>query len=251
VTPGLAALLTAAGFAAGGVNAVAGGGSLISFPALLAGGVPSVPANVTNTVALWPGYVGGAIGYRRDVATQQRRRLAMYGSVGVLGAIVGAVVLLDTPARVFTSVVPWLVATGTLLFAGQPLVSRAVRTSAVRQGDSAAARVGVGLASVYGAYFGAGLGVMLLAVLALSIDGDLQELNAIKNTLSLVINTVALIAFALFGPVRWAAVLVMAIASLCGGYAGARVARRLSPVILRAAVTALGTGVSVTLFVKN
>ncbi len=249
MTPGLAALLAGAGFVAGGVNAVAGGGSLISFPALLAGGVPSVPANVTNTVALWPGYVGGAVGYRHEVV-KQWRRLVAFGPISVLGAVVGAAVLLNTPAHVFTSVVPWLVLGGTLLFAAQPFASRVVRTSSAH-GDSAGGRVGVALASVYGAYFGAGLGVMLLAVLGLSVDGDLQELNGLKNTLSLVINTVALIAFALFGPVRWLAVLIMAIASLFGGFAGAMVARRLSPKVLRAAVTALGIGVSVTLFVKN
>lgn len=253
MTPGSEALLAGAGLVAGLINAVAGGGSLVSFPALLAVGVPSVPANVTNTVALWPGYVGGAAGYRDELRTLRRLVLPLV-AISIVGAVAGAIVLLNTPASVFTDAVPWLVLVGTLLFAVQPLVSRRVRARAAsaeatdRKGSGRQSALGVLAAAVYGAYFGAGLGVTLLGVLGMTILEDLQQLNAIKNSLSLSINTVALVIFALFGPVRWSAVLVMAIASLLGGYLGSLLAQRLKPAVLRVLVIVLGVAVTIKLF---
>jgi uncharacterized protein len=252
MTPGTGALLACAGFVAGGVNAVAGGGSLISFPALLATGIGSVPANVTNTVALWPGYVGGAAGYRQDLP-RMKSELALLGCLSLGGVAVGAAILLNTPGRVFTSIVPWLVLLSTTLFVAQPLIAKALPSSEngprlTRRPIGAAGAVGVFLASVYGGYFGAGVGVMLLAVLGLLMPDDLQRLNGMKNWLSLAISTVALIAFALFGPVDWLAVPIMATASLAGGYVGASVARRLHPTVLRICVGMLGFIVSVKLF---
>ena len=257
MTPAGALLLVGAGFAAGAGNAVAGGGSLISFPALLGVGLGSVPANVTNTVALWPGYLGGALGYRRELAVMSRR-MVVFGVISIVGAIAGAALLLNTPGSLFSSLVPWLVLTGTALFAAQPVVAGRVQAvhGRVGRGSSAPLRavpvhVGLLLASIYGAYFGAGLGVMLLAILGVFLPGDLQELNALKNALSLSINTVALVAFALFGPVQWVAVLVMAIASLAGGYGGALVARRLPTVVTRRVVILIGLLVTVKLFISS
>lgn len=242
MSPQHALLLAGAGFLAGGINAVAGGGSLISFPALLAAGVPSVPANVTNTVALWPGYVGGVVPYRRELRGERRRVVAL-GLTSLVGAVGGAVLLLTTPAAVFTLLVPYLVLSACGLLAVQPWVSRRVtarRDRATHVSGLGPLHAGTLASSVYGAYFGAGLGVMLLAILGIFLPEGLARLNGLKNALSMAINTVALVAFALFGPVRWLAVLVMAVSSLLGGLAGAKVARRLSSRILRVVVIAFG-----------
>lgn len=264
MNPGTLPLLIAAGFAAGTVNALAGGGSLISFPALLGAGLGSVSANVTNTVALWPGYLGGALGGRRDLG-RIRRELTVLAPISVVGAVGGAILLLDTPHALFSVLVPWLILTGTLLFAFQPRVARWVKarekagaerdpaaaSAAARPGGGPGLRIGVFLASVYGAYFGAGLGVILLAVLGVFLPLPQRELNAAKNSLSLSINTIALVAFALFGPVDWSAVPVMALASLAGGYAGSRAARRMPPVVLRGLVIILGLLLTAKLFVDG
>jgi uncharacterized membrane protein YfcA len=253
VTLGALALLAGAGFLAGTVNAVAGGGSLISFPALLAVGYPAVPANVTNTVALWPGYVGGALGYT-GLLRRRLHELLPLAVTSLVGAVLGALLLLTTSADVFRALVPYLILASCLLLAVQPTVARIVRglPGAPEDGHRPVAlHACVLAASVYGSYFGAGLGVMLLAVLGVLLRDGLGELNGIKNALSLLINTVALVAFALFGPVEWAAVLVMAVASLVGGYCGALVARRIAPGVLRASVLVFGVVVAGWLLVHG
>lgn len=244
-------LLVAAGAVAGAVNAVAGGGSLISFPALLAAGYPNLTANVTNTVALWPGYVGGAAGYRTELRGQRRRAIA-YGATSTAGAVVGCLLLLITPARVFDALVPVLIAVASLLLALQPWLKRRVAASEriSENGHRLMLHAGIAVGGVYGAYFGAGLGVLLLGVLGVFVHDHLQRLNAVRAVLSLVINTVAFIGFGLFGPVRWDAVAVMAMASLAGGFAGARIARLLSPAVLRAVVVTFGFGVALTLALR-
>ncbi|MDN3358058.1 sulfite exporter TauE/SafE family protein [Actinomadura sp. DC4] len=239
------ALLAAAGLAAGIVNAIAGGGSLISFPALLAAGYPTVSANVTNTVALWPGYIGGALGYRAELSGQRGRAVA-FSLTSVVGALAGCVLLLVTPDGVFKALVPVLIAVASLLLAVQPWLKRRLSGSG-RLNGRALLHAGIFFGGVYGAYFGAGLGVMLLGILGVFVHDDLQRVNAVRAVLSLVINTVAFAAFALFGPVRWYAVAVMAVASLVGGFAGARVARRLSPAVLRGVIVTFGLGVAVAL----
>lgn len=243
-----ALLLLAAGLAAGSINAVAGGGSLVSFPALLALGMPPLAANVTNSVAIWPGYVGTSWGYRRELRPQRRRILGL-APAALLGAVAGSVLLLQTSEALFARVVPFLVILGSLLLAVQGRV-----TSRVRRwpGGGAGARspllhVSVAVAAAYGAYFGGGLGVVLLACLGLFVADGLQRLNALKSLLSLGINAIALVAFALFGPVDWSVVAVLAPAALAGGYLGARVARRLDPTVLRAVVVAFGLVVGVLL----
>jgi uncharacterized membrane protein YfcA len=242
------ALLAGAGVAAGVVNAIAGGGSLISFPALLAFGYPTVAANVTNTVALWPGYIGGAAGYRSEL-TDQRGRLVEFSVTSVVGAAVGCVLLLITPEGVFDALVPILIAVSSLLLAVQPWLKNKITGSDRLSGrrHQILLHAGIFLGGVYGAYFGAGLGVMLLGILGVFIHDHLQRVNAIRAVLALVINTVAFAAFALFGPVRWYAVAVMAVASLAGGFFGARVARRLSPAVLRGVIVTFGFGVGVAL----
>jgi hypothetical protein len=244
LTPEQGIVLGVAGFLAGAVNSVAGGGSLISFPALLAVGYPSVAANVTNTVAVWPGYVGGSVAYRREMEGQRTRAIVL-GVTCIVGATAGSVLLLTTPASLFKAAVPWLVLLACALFAAQPLASRvlATRRAASKEHRSAGLHLAVLLGAVYGAYFGAGLGIMLLAVLGMTIADDLQRLNGLKQVLSAVINSVALVAYGVFGPVEWTAVAIMAAMSLLGGRLGGGVARRLNPTVLR--VVVLGFGVSV------
>jgi uncharacterized membrane protein YfcA len=252
VTPEIAVLLAGAGVAAGAVNAVAGGGSLISFPALLAAGYPSVTANVTNTVALFPGYAGSVAGGRPELVGQGHR-VRSAALVSLVGAVAGCVLLLITPGDVFRRVVPYLILAACGLLVAQPRLARIV---AARQGDRGGGpplllQVGLLLSAVYGAYFGAGLGVLLLGVLGIYLHERLARVNALKNVLSTLINAVALVAFGLFGPVAWDAVAVLALASLVGGYLGARVARRLPSAVLRAAVVTYGVVVAIILLVRG
>ena len=242
-------LLLVAGLAAGGVNAVAGGGTLLTFPALLAVGLSPVAANVTNTVAVWPGYLSSAVSYRGQ--WKDRRTLTRLAVAAGLGGVAGTVILLTTPSSVFHALVPYLVFAATGLIAAQPAISRTMAARRTEPVDpdhvSAMLPAAIFAGAVYGAYFGGGLGIVLLAVLALGIPIDLGRLNALKTYLSLLINTVALIGFALFGPVDWLAAVIVAPASFVGGIAGARVAQRLDPRVLRIAIVVFGLGVGVRL----
>jgi uncharacterized membrane protein YfcA len=233
---------------AGGLNSVAGGGSLLLFPALVAAGLPPLAANVTTTVSVWPGYVGTAAGYRAELRGQRSSVLALAATV-LLGGGAGALLLLSTPESLFEAVVPALVVAASLLLALQERVTRWVSTVPGAAGGlrSPLLHVALFLAAVYGGYFGGALGVVLLAVLAVFLAGDLQRLNALRSVLSLLVNTVALAAFALFGPVDWTVVAVAAPACLLGGYVGARLARRLPVRALRGAVVVFGLAVGVAL----
>jgi uncharacterized membrane protein YfcA len=247
-----AALLTA-GFAAGAVNAVAGGGSLITFPTLVAIGLDQRAANVTNSIAVSPGYLASAFGSRTDLAELARtRNLYPLAPTAVLGTAAGCALLLLTPARAFAVVVPFLVlgATGVLAFQQRlrSVVGHPRQLSPARQKVTLHTLVAVG--SAYGGYFGAALGVMLVAGLGLVMDESLAHINALKNAISAVVGLTAVLAFALFGPVNWAAVAVVAPATMLGGYIGARVARRLPARILRATIVAVGAAISVYLIVR-
>lgn len=241
---------TAAGFGAGVVNAIAGGGSLISFPVLVAVGVPSLRANATNTVALCPGYLGGALAQRSDVPAG-RGRGRVLAAAGA-GGLVGAVLLLVTSEEAFERIVPFLVLAASALLALQPPVRRWVASRAVagvvRPSYPWSAVVAVFVASVYGGYFGAGLGIVLLAVLGVLLDAPLRSANALKSVLSLVINVLAAVVLAPSGEVVWLFVLPMAAASLAGGVAGGRLARIVPADVLRAVVVVFGVVVAVSLF---
>ena len=239
--------LAAAAFAAGAVNAVAGGGSNISFPALLAAGYGAKTANVTNTVALWPGYFGGSLAYRRELGHQGGRFVYLL-LPSIAGALAGSALLLSTSADTFESIVPFLIllGSGVMLFQERLAKMAADRDLASRGGDHVplALIVVVFAGAVYGAYFGAGLGVILLAGLMVLLPDDIQHSNALKGLLSMVINAVAVGYFALFGPVAWAPALVMAGGALAGGYLGVGVARRLGETWLRRAVVTFGVVVA-------
>jgi uncharacterized protein len=239
-------LTAAAGLVAGAVNAIAGGGSLLLFPALVAVGYGTLAANVTNSVALWPGYVGGVLGFRADLGGQRRRLLGL-SAIAAVGAVGGCVLLLATPEGAFDVVVPFLVLAASLLLAVQPRVKKLV-------GSRPRPRVlypAVLAAAVYGGYFGGALGVILLGTLALTVPEPLRRLNAIKALLSLVVSTVTVVAFGVFGPVDWVAVAVIAPAALAGGYLGAKLARRIDDELLRRLVVVFGIVVAVLLYVRS
>lgn len=242
-------LLAAAGVATGAINAVAGGGSLVSFPALLATGHGALAANVTNLVATLPGYVSAAAASRPELAGQGPR-VRPFGAAAALGAAAGTALLLAGPEDLFEALAPWLVLIACALLAVQPLVAR--RLARPHHAHPAPRRLvlGIGVASIYGGYFGAGLGIVLLAAMGLAIDEDLRLLNAIKQVLSLTVAVVSAVAVALFGPVAWGAAAVVGAGTLVGGRAGVGVARRLPDPVLRGAVIALGVTVAGALLVR-
>jgi uncharacterized membrane protein YfcA len=244
MSPAEVLLIAAAGFVAGAVNAIAGGGSLVSFPALLAAGYSPLTANVTNLIAVTPGYLGGAIGYRPELRGQAARARRL-GAIAAAGALAGSALLLIAGGGTFEALAPFLVLAACALLALQP---RLVALHAARGGDGPGAlTAGVALGGVYGGYFGAGLGIMLLALLGVMIDDDLQRLNALKGVLSLVVSIAAALVLAVFGPVDWPACAVIAVASLAGGRLGVGVARRLPPAVLRWSVVAYGVVVALVL----
>jgi uncharacterized protein len=246
---GHAVLICVAGILAGGANAVAGGGTLVSFPALLAIGIPPVTANITSHVGLLSGYLGGVVGYRAELRGQRSRVYALI-VVAIAGGVVGALVLLMSPAKSFRVVVPYLVLISCLLLAVQPSLSRWLNkrratAASQRTGEvTPLVRMGVFVAAVYGSYFGAGLGVLLLATLGIFLEDELQRLNGLKSLLSFVINTVGIVIFIVAGGVHWVAAALLLPSAYVGGLLGARVARRLNPTMLRYSVVVLGVGVA-------
>jgi uncharacterized membrane protein YfcA len=244
-------LLIAAGvaFVAGVINSIAGGGSLILFPTLVALGMGTVAANVTNSVSQWPGYLGGVAGFRSEYAGQ-RGRLIRFGIVAVLGGTAGSVLLLTTPSEAFDVVVPVLVLLASLLLAVQPLLTRRLQQEdGVVRPDPAWLYIALFFAAVYGGYFGGALGVILVGVLGIGLH-RLKLANALKSALSAVTATVTLIIFGLFGPLDWLVVAVAAPASLVGGFIGARIATRIPVGPLRIFIVAFGVAVSIYLFFR-
>jgi len=243
----------AAAFVAGGVNAIAGGGTLVSFPALVALGVPSLRANVTNTVALCPGYFGGAVA-QRDALDDHRGRLRRMLPVAALGGLLGSMLLIVTSEAVFRNIVPFLILTACGLLGFQDSIKR--RVFGQRHGHRTPTEApplllgGVFLASVYGGYFGAGLGIMLLAVLGLLLDGELNKLNALKQVLALTINVLAALFFVFSGKVEWAFAAVMAPASLVGGHFGGTLASRMNAKVMRAVVIVFGVLVALKMLLS-
>ncbi|MDB4956528.1 MAG: putative permease [Myxococcales bacterium] len=244
------ALVAVVALAAGVVNAIAGGGSLLSFPVLLAVGLPAVTASLTNTVAMCPGYLGATLAQRRDLVGQGRRVVGVLPA-GAIGGVAGALLLLTTGERAFDVTVPFL-----LLFAAALLGMQDRLRKLFVGGTPGAPRsetwaiVPVALAAVYGGYFGAGLGVIVLAALAVVLDDSLIRINALKQSVSLVVNVSAALIFVFAGRVDWSVALVMAFASLAGGALGGAIASRVSASLLRWSVIVVGVGVSVVYFVK-
>jgi uncharacterized membrane protein YfcA len=243
----------AAAVAGGAVNALAGGGTLITFPTLTAVGVPAVRANVTNTVALTPGYLGGTLAQRRDL-DGQRHRLWLLIPAGVLGGLTGGVLLVITSEGLFRQLVPYLILLGSLLLAVQERLRASLSRRAIERssGDPHEAWVVAPAfaASVYGGYFGAGLGVIVLAILGLVIDDTLTRINALKQALSFVVNVTAALFFLFSGRVVWSVAVVMAAGAVVGGAIGGRLAGRIRAESLRKVVVAIGVVVAIVYFVR-
>jgi uncharacterized protein len=231
----------AAGVAAGTVNTIVGSGTLITFPVLLAFGYAPVTANVSNTVGLVPGSVSGAIGYRRELA-DQLPRMIRFGAASLLGGTTGAVLLLVLPASAFKAIVPAFIAIALVLVVVQPRLSRLLGTrqrSGSRQGG-VPTLAAVATSGVYGGYFGAAQGILLLAVLGLALPDDLQRINALKNVLAGLVNLIAGVVFVIVAHIAWAPALLIAAGSIAGGQIGARVGRRLPPAAMRALIVVVG-----------
>lgn len=249
MTPGQLALAGLAALAAGIVNALAGGGTLISFPMLIALGVPPVSANVTNTVALVPGYLGGAVAQRADLE-RQGRRLRVLLPAAALGGLAGAALLLLTPERVFEVLVPVLILAAVAVLALGDSVKRRVAERISQAADGAPEHlvgpaVGVFLAAIYGGYFGGGLGIIVLAVLGVILVDTLTRLNALKQVTSLVVNAVAAGVFVLFGDVVWSAAAVMLVCAVVGGFLGGTLASRVPARVLQRIVLVIGVAVAI------
>ncbi len=244
-------LILVAAVAGGLVNALAGGGTLITFPVLTAVGLPSVAANMTNTVALCPGYLGGTLAQRQDLLGQARR-LWWLVPASVAGGLLGALLLQVTSEHIFRFLVPYLILLGTVLLALQPRLRGWLDRLAERRGRRGSelwSVPAVGVATIYGGYFGAGLGVITLAVLGLSLEDSLTRLNALKQAISLAANVAAAVFFVFSGLVDWPAALVMFLGSLLGGSLGGRLAGRIKPNLLRQIVIAIGLVVAAIYFI--
>lgn len=237
-------LLALSAFGAGAVNAVAGGGSFLTFPALVFAGVPPIAANATSAVALSPGYLGSTAGFRAELAAQQKAGLAREGLLCALGGASGALLLLLTPARVFVQAVPWLLLFATALFALGPRLL-AFRPSGLAAGTQA---LGLFAVSLYGGYFNGGLGILLMALYACSGLQDLHVANAKKNFHSLVLSLLSVMAFALAGVVFWGQAVVMMAAATAGGFCGAGIGRKLPQPWVRGLVVSSGLAMTILIF---
>lgn len=246
-------LVALAALAAGLVNALAGGGTLISFPMLTFVGLPAVAANVTNTVALCPGYLGATFAQSKDLRGQTQR-LWWAAPAGVIGGIAGGLLLLGTGEKLFRQLIPFLILLASALLAVQDPVRRWLQRRAERVGARSLAEgwaaLPVGLAAVYGGYFGAGLSVIVLSVLGLTLEDNLTRLNALKQAIAFSTNIAAALLFVFSGPVNWPAALVMMVGALLGGALGGRLAGRIKPATLRWVVVTIGVVVAVVYLVR-
>jgi uncharacterized membrane protein YfcA len=252
-------LVFLAAFIAGMMNSVAGGGTLITFPTLVWMGLDPIRANVTCTVALWPGSLGAMVGFRKDLG-DSRRWMLMLGAPSILGGLIGARLLLLTPSPLFASIVPYLILFATILFAiGEPIIRR-LRVSENLEPDSKrrlkrswwiCAMVFQFFVAIYGGYFGAGMGFLMLAALGLMGLTDIHQMNGMKSFLVVCINVVAAAYFVALGPVQWTYALVMVVGAIAGGYGGAGLARKLGRRLVRRAVIVIGLGMAVSLLFRG
>ena len=238
-----------AGLFAGCINTVVGSGTLVTFPVLLAVGYPPVVANVSNTIGLVPGSISGAIGYREELAGQ-RERIVRLGSASLLGGITGAILLLTLPSAAFEAIVPVLIVIALLLVVFQPRLARALaeRRSHTRPHGGPALWTGIYGTGVYGGYFGAAQGIILLALMGIAMpDEDLQRINALKNVLAALVNGVAAVIFIFAADVAWLPAVLLAGGAAVGGQVGARIGKRLSPALLRGVIVVVGVAAIIQL----
>ncbi|MFD3522046.1 sulfite exporter TauE/SafE family protein [Streptomyces sp. NPDC058653] len=244
-----------AGTCAGTINAIVGSGTLITFPVLLATGLPPVTATVSNALGLIPGAVSGAIGYRAEL-TGQRRRITRLGTAAVCGGLCGAILLVSLPSTAFETIVPILVSLALVLVILQPRLARTVQRHRARKNVATKTDGGpllfggVMAASVYGGYFTAAQGIIYMSLMGMLIDEEMQRLNAVKNVLAAIVNTIAAIFFLFVADFDWTAVVLIAVGSAIGGQLGAKVGRRLSPTVMRTMIVVVGTAAIVQLVTR-
>ncbi len=237
-------VITVAAFFAGILNALAGGGSFLTFPALIFAGVPPVAANATSTLAVFPGYLGSAVGFKNDLAKVPRAMVIRYVIIALIGGLVGSLILLATSDRLFSAIVPWLLLAATLLFAFGDKIRD--RLSHMNLPEKTALMV----VSTYGGYFNGGLGIILLSLFSALGMRDLNQMNGLKAGLSFVLSAISVATFAVAGIIYWSEAGVMMIASTVGGYAGAHVAKALPKHIIRGFIIAVGLTMSAVFFIK-
>ncbi len=241
-------LLTLAAFFAGGVNAIAGGGSFLTFPALVFTGVPTIAANATSAVAVFPGYLSGALGFFRELRELPVRQTMLLLGVSALGGFIGSLLLLVSSPVVFAVVIPWLLGFATLLFAfGKSVAIWAQRYVDAQGWQARAANL---IVCIYGGYFNGGLGIVLLALLSALGMRDLNLMNGLKNGMSFVVSAASVATFAVAGMVHWPEAALMMLTATIGGYVGARVSRRLPPQAIRAAIVIIGAAMTVVFFLR-
>jgi uncharacterized protein len=254
MSPFEAGVAFAAAFGAGAINSVAGGGTLVSFPALVWLGLPAVAASATNTVAIFPGSLGSMWGYREEMRTAERRWWILLVP-SLLGGILGAVLLNWTPPGVFEKLVPFLILFATLLFLAQEPIQKRLKTLHPGGGESqrwlTGAIVFQFFVALYGGYFGAGMGILMLAALSIMGLSDIHQMNGLKNLFALAINGIAAIYFIGAGMVDWPSALVMMVGAIAGGYLGAGLARRLGREAVKRSVIVIGLSMSLLLFVRT
>lgn len=244
-------LVGVAAFCAGAMNSVAGGGTFLSFPALLTVGVPPVVANASNSVALWPASLSGAWAYRKELARYKRYLIPM-GIVSFIGGVAGGLLLLSTKDATFSRLIPWLLLFATVLFAFSSKISSLLRGAEQRApANSVTALAGQAVVSVYGGFFGAGMGILMLASLAMAGHDDVHEINAIKNLLSAIIYSVTVLTFVIAGAVSWPYTLVMLMTATLGGYWGATIARKIPALWLRRFIITVGFTLTIFYFYKT
>ena len=245
-------LLASAAFAAGVLNAIAGGGSFLTLPALVFTGMPPIMANATSALAVSPGYLGSTLGFRPELRAVPMARLKREMVISATGGVAGALLLLVTPAKVFSGIVPWLLLFATVLFAAGPAIAR--WTSAASHGGAGAARwrePGLLAASVYGGYFNGGLGILLMALYSATGESRIHTANAMKNLNSLVLSWLSVAAFVIAGAIAWREGVLMMLAATAGGFFGARWSKRLPAQWVRAGVIATGVVMSAVFFART
>ncbi|MCG7572471.1 sulfite exporter TauE/SafE family protein [Phaeobacter sp. CNT1-3] len=241
-------LILAAGFGAGIINALAGGGTFLTFPALVFIGIPPVAANATSAVAVFPGYLSAALGFRSEIEALPRLSLWRACVVTLVGGLIGGLLLLVSSNEVFAVIVPFLLLAATLAFAFQAQIQGWMQRSALSAAPYGT--VGLLLVSIYGGYFNGGLGIVLLALFALWGMESLNQMNGLKNALSFVISAISVATFALAGIVVWPQAVMMALAAIAGGFAGARLAKMLPKPVVRTVIIVIGFGMSAVFFAR-
>lgn len=245
-------LLIAAAFAAGVLNAIAGGGSFLTFPALVFTGVPPIVANATSALAVSPGYLGSTLGFKAELQALPGRRLKREMAICALGGVAGALLLLVTPAHLFSGIVPWLLLFATVLFAAGPSIARWARNHAQEAGSGEPPWRDVALLAVaiYGGYFNGGLGILLMALYSVAGESRLNVVNALKNLNSLVLSWLSVAAFVIAGAIAWREGLVMMLAATAGGFLGARWSKRLPAQWVRVGVIVIGLAMTAVFFAR-